>query len=156
MGAKFLQTIMQGELLCNATATLIHPELYNTGMAAVHQLQMGSILHSTHPNVNLWPSFFSGIQVIVNRDTPPHRDMGGSPTCYDFLLSSGTHKQSRLDLPELGKTPRSCRITASPSKRARVASPEPMDMDQLEHSPPPTMVRPHLHFYKSFPSKFNG
>ena len=28
--------------------------------------------------------------------------MGGSPTCYDFLLISGTHKQSRLDLPELG------------------------------------------------------
>ena len=101
MGAKFLQTIMQGELLCNATTTLIHPE-YNTGIAAVHQLQMGSILHSTHPNVNLWPSFFSGIQVIVNHDTPPHRDMGGSPTCYDFLLNSGTHKLSRLDLPDLG------------------------------------------------------
>ena len=101
MGAKFLQTIMQGELLCNATTTLIHPELYNTGMAAVHQLQMGLILHSTHPNVNLWPSFFYGIQVIVNHDTP-HRDMVGSSTCYGFLLSSGTYKQSRLDLPELG------------------------------------------------------
>ena len=33
---------------------------------------------------------------------PIDRDMGSSPTCYDFLLSSGTHKQSRLDLPELG------------------------------------------------------
>ena len=49
-------------------ATLIHPELYNTGVAAIHQLQMGSILHSTQPNINLWPTF-SGIQVIVNRDT---------------------------------------------------------------------------------------
>ena len=28
--------------------------------------------------------------------------MGGSPTCYDFSPSSGTHKLSRLDLPELG------------------------------------------------------
>ena len=35
---------------------------------------------------------------------PPHRDMGGSPAYYDFLLSSGTHKQSRMDLPELGTT----------------------------------------------------
>ena len=30
--------------------------------------------------------------------------MGGSPTYYYFLLSTETHKQSQMDLPELGTT----------------------------------------------------
>ena len=77
-----------------------------------------------------------GNEIMVERDVPP--------------------PSSSLQPSIPRKTPRSGKSTASPSKRARVASPEPMDMDQLEHSPPPTMVHPHLHFYKSFPSKFNG
>ena len=77
-----------------------------------------------------------GNKIMVERDVPPP---SSSP---------------QPSTPQ--KTPHSVRSTASPLKRAWVASPEPMDMDQLEHSPPPTMVHPHLHFYKSFPSKFNG
>jgi hypothetical protein len=31
-----------------------------------------------------------------------HRDTGAAPTDYDFLVSSGTHKQCKLDVQELG------------------------------------------------------
>jgi hypothetical protein len=42
------------------------------------------------------------MQVIVNRLTPPHRDMGGSPTHYDLLVSAGTHSKARLEFREIG------------------------------------------------------
>jgi len=49
-----------------------------------------------HPHQQLWPSIFSGCQVIVNRVTPPHRDAGGCPTHYDLLMSAGTHTKASL------------------------------------------------------------
>ena len=77
-----------------------------------------------------------GNKIVVERDVPP------------------PSSSSQPSTPR--KTTHPGRSTASPLKRAWVTYPEPMDMDQLEHTPPPTMVCPHLHFYKSFPSRFNG
>ncbi|KAG2147897.1 uncharacterized protein EDB93DRAFT_1059891, partial [Suillus bovinus] len=45
---------------------------------------------------------FSGIEVIVNRETPHHRDPGASPPFYDLLVSLGQANQAILDLPDLG------------------------------------------------------
>jgi len=42
--------------------------------------------------------------MIINRMTPFHRDGGGAPTDYDFLVSSGTHNDCILDIPDLGLT----------------------------------------------------
>jgi hypothetical protein len=55
-----------------------------------------------YDELDLWPSCFTGIQVIVNRTTPPHRDKGGSPTLYNMLVSAGTHTGSRMKCRELG------------------------------------------------------
>ena len=54
-----------------------------------------------HDNVQLWPSFFSGIEVITNRITPLHRDPQSAPPVYDFLVSAGTHTEAFLDLPDV-------------------------------------------------------
>jgi hypothetical protein len=53
-------------------------------------------------NVELWPSVYTGMQVIVNRVTPLHRDEGGSPQHYDVLVSTGKHMNTSLKIPELG------------------------------------------------------
>ena len=45
---------------------------------------------------------WSGFSIIVNRKTILHRDTGAAPTDYDFLVSSGSHKQCVLDVQELG------------------------------------------------------
>ncbi|KAG2109004.1 uncharacterized protein F5147DRAFT_549710, partial [Suillus discolor] len=49
-----------------------------------------------------WPSDFSGIEVIVNQETPYHRDPGASPSFYDLLVSLGKDHQAILDLPDVG------------------------------------------------------
>jgi hypothetical protein len=40
--------------------------------------------------------------VIVNRETPLHRDDGASISHYDLLFSAGVHNQAELRLPDVG------------------------------------------------------
>ncbi|KAG1817218.1 uncharacterized protein BJ212DRAFT_1216342, partial [Suillus subaureus] len=49
-----------------------------------------------------WPSIFSRIKVIVNRETPHHWDPGASPSFYNLLVSLGKAHQAILNLPDLG------------------------------------------------------
>lgn len=80
---------------------LICPELYSLGNEAIRKLKTEPYLEKPHENVQLWPSFFSGIEVITNRITPLHRDPQAAPPVYDFLVSAGTHKEAWLDLPDV-------------------------------------------------------
>lgn len=83
------------ELLANAVTSVIHPQLYSAGLQAMHAIQ---ILHPNTP----WASVWSGIALIVNRETPYHRDSGGSVSMYDLLVSAGTHQACYIDVFELG------------------------------------------------------
>lgn len=80
---------------------LICPELYSLGNKAITKLKTEPYLEKPHENVQLWPSFFSGIEVIANRMTPIHRDAHAAPPVYDFLVSAGTHTEAWLDLPDV-------------------------------------------------------
>ncbi|KAG2353749.1 hypothetical protein BDR07DRAFT_1308415 [Suillus spraguei] len=48
------------------------------------------------------PSVFSGIEVIVNQETPHHQDPGASPSFDDLLVSLSKANQAILYLPDLG------------------------------------------------------
>ena len=85
----------------NCIAVLICPELHLIASKAIQKLRQGQGLKKWHENVKLWPSIFSGIEVISNRITPDHRDGQSAPPVYDFLVSAGTHKEAWLDLPDL-------------------------------------------------------
>ena len=65
------------------------------------QLKQGGLSAGEHPNVGLWPSAFSAMQVIVNWKTPAHHDAGAAPCAYDLLLSAGTHTQSSINLIDI-------------------------------------------------------
>jgi len=97
-----MDQVQHPEVLCNAIMALISPELYDSGLRAIELIKQGREMAKPHPHQQLWPSIFSGCQVIVNRVTPPHRDAGGCPTHYDLLVSAGTHTQAKLGVPELG------------------------------------------------------
>jgi hypothetical protein len=51
-----------------------------------------------------WGSVFSGLNVIVNRQTPPHRDAGTLPEWYDLLATIGGDDDTEMDLVNLGVT----------------------------------------------------
>jgi hypothetical protein len=97
-----MDQVQHAERLCNAIMALIAPELHDGGLKAIEYIKQGREVANPHANQQLWPSIFSGISVIVNRVTRPHRDSGGSSTHYDLLVSAGTHEQARLVVRELG------------------------------------------------------
>lgn len=80
---------------------LICPDLFSAGAKAIRKLKRGEQLKEQYDNVQLWPSFFSGLEVISNRKTPFHRDAQSSPAMYDFLVSAGNHKGTWFSLPDI-------------------------------------------------------
>ena len=103
MAANFMADIAVAENLCNVALALIHPDLYRASLESISKIKNDkNLVAHYHQNVQLWPSAFSAIQVIVNRQTPCHRDQGAFPTSYDLLLSLGTHSDARMTLREIG------------------------------------------------------
>jgi hypothetical protein len=101
-GRQFMKAIANVELLCNSVVALVTPDLYNLGLEAISMVKEGTEMAKTYKNVDVWPSVYTGMQVIVNRVTPLHRDNGGCPTHYDLLVSAGIHSDAVLGIKELG------------------------------------------------------
>jgi hypothetical protein len=80
---------------------LISPELFSARAKAIRMLKKGEHVNKWHDNVKLWPSFFSGLEVISNHKTPYHRDVHSAPAMYDFLVSGGNHTRTWLTLPDI-------------------------------------------------------
>lgn len=54
------------------------------------------------PHAMQWRLPFTGVQIISNRVTPPHRDPQGNPATGDLLTSLGTHTGARFTVEDLG------------------------------------------------------
>ena len=114
---EFIRGIQHLEVCLNALFSIIAPDLYKLGVAAIQKLHREhNILFSDPPqsrekewtqvmnNVALWPTVFSGLAVIANRVTPAHRDDNGYYPWYDLLYSGGLHTKALLKVPDLNKT----------------------------------------------------
>lgn len=99
--AKFLRHIQPVEGILNCIGMLICPEMFTAGAKAIKLLKEGKLVGTDFDNVQLWPSFFSGLEVISNRVTPNHRDPQSAPSMYDFLVSAGSHEETWLKLPDI-------------------------------------------------------
>jgi hypothetical protein len=82
--------------LCNCITSLVIPELYQCGSTAIKRVLEGQHAFRRYDEVKIWPSCFTGMQVIVNRTTPPHKDESRSSTLYNLLVSASTHSEARI------------------------------------------------------------
>jgi len=85
--------------LINKALELVHPRLFESSMAAREELRSNPM---TRKMASKWESAFTAVSAISNRTSKPHRDSGGEPGWYDFLLSQGSYSYSSLDLDEIG------------------------------------------------------
>ena len=85
------------ESLANAILSIVHPDLHQVGFEANQAYEAST--ESDKPRD--WPSVYSGIDIIVNRLTPPHCDAGGTASSYDLLISLG-EGHADLHLTDLG------------------------------------------------------
>jgi hypothetical protein len=96
-GGEFLQAMRHNEQLINAVVALTAKEQFKIGFQAINAVKELKL----HQNTLLWPSIFSGMGVIVDRETPEHRDSGGAISHFDFLLSAGNHCDAFLRVPDV-------------------------------------------------------
>ncbi|KAG1883206.1 uncharacterized protein F5891DRAFT_897470, partial [Suillus fuscotomentosus] len=67
---EWLSEITVAEHLWSAITSVIAPDQYQAGVESVANMK-DMVCTSDHI---VWPSEFSGLEVIVNRETPSHRD----------------------------------------------------------------------------------
>jgi len=70
--------------LLDAVLCVIHPRMWIASKEAMQKLT-----HGLKTPLPTWPTVYGGMDVIVNRETPSHCDMGGAYNFYDQLLSLG-------------------------------------------------------------------
>ena len=86
------------ERLANAILGIIHPDLHQAGLAAnvAYKDHMASCQPSN------WTSAYLGMDVIVNRITPLHRDASGASSSYDLLISLDKGYKAKLCVTDIG------------------------------------------------------
>ncbi|KIJ63885.1 hypothetical protein HYDPIDRAFT_91813 [Hydnomerulius pinastri MD-312] len=88
--------------LVDALLTIVHPELYRRSSAVREQLLADEEIMDLHELIRAWPTLFTAISVVYNRETPFHRDSKLVPQWYDLFLSVGSYTDAVLELPTLG------------------------------------------------------
>lgn len=103
---RFLQQTKETSALLAAILAVAHPELYVSGCKTFELLRADPDLTGSELELTLalehWSSVFHGLSVMVNRETPLHRDMNTRPEWYDMLATVGTYTDAVLELPGLG------------------------------------------------------
>lgn len=84
---------------------LIHPVQYKLSIEALTSLLQSPDLLS-NPNImqillEEWGLLFTGLAVLVNRSTSPHRDKGRHRSCYDICATVGTYPEAVFSMPDI-------------------------------------------------------
>lgn len=92
--------------LMGTLLAVVHSEQYEAGMEILERIQRDpGLLRETEyveEMLRIWLCPFSGISLLCNSRTPPHRDIFGQVNWYDLLATVGTHSKHELQLPGLG------------------------------------------------------
>ena len=96
-----MQAISESNAISSAILAVIDPKLYDAGRQTAKRLMEtpGTDPYDIHSH---WASVFSGISVICNRETPPHRDGNSRLHWYDILVTLGRYRDCMFELPGLG------------------------------------------------------
>ena len=78
---------------------IIHPAQYEMAWKVKQELLFNGSCAET---LAVWPSVFTAMSVISNRETPYHRDSQSRMCWYDMLTSVGPYKDAPLYLSPLG------------------------------------------------------
>jgi hypothetical protein len=88
------------ERYLNLTLSLIHPQLFKCGLDILQKLRVS---RPTMEIAKQWQSVYTGIAIISNRVTPPHRDSKGKPEWFDLLMNyAGGDSKPTLFINDLG------------------------------------------------------
>ena len=96
----WLDAISESNAILSAILAVIHPSLYDAGWKTIKKLRDNPEI-DPQDVLSRWASVFSGVSVISNRITPPHRDGGSRFHWYDILVTLGRYRDCNMELPGL-------------------------------------------------------
>jgi hypothetical protein len=104
--SNWLETMRDTSALIGAILSIIHPDLYDGGVATLLALgekeeamkEYDMFMHL----MQSWSSVFSGMSVVSCRESPVHRDVQSMHAWFDILCNFGQHSDGRMGLPSLG------------------------------------------------------
>ena len=92
--------------LTGAILSIIHPQQYFIGRLALLELAQRpdsvSYMSDVKNILRIWASPYTCVSVIVNRQTPVHRNVKGRDSWMDMLLTYGPYHGARMELRSLG------------------------------------------------------
>ncbi len=97
----WLDAISESNAILSAILAVIHPQLYDAGWETTKHLRDTPEIGPLDV-LSWWVSVFSGVSIISNRTTPPHRDGSSRFNWYDMLVTLGSYQNCNLELPGLG------------------------------------------------------
>jgi len=103
MAKEILTAIARPAAIVSAALIIMHPEQYYEGVKNHVHLQ-GRALSGELPIwdiLQLWASVFTSLSVIVNQETPIHREVVSRARWFDILTSTGSYYDVDLVLPSL-------------------------------------------------------
>ena len=92
--------------LVGGLLSVIDPTQYTAGMTSLQWLADNSSLVGKGSHLpailEVWNIPLSVVTIINNRETPTHRDAGGTNEMFDILMALGTYRLGTLQVPGLG------------------------------------------------------
>lgn len=102
----FLAEIQEINALVGGALAIVQPFLFAASMKAWRNVLASKESVKNHARMEellgLWPSPFTAISLIVNRETPIHRDPKGGKFLFDAVLTLGNYKRGRFEIPGVG------------------------------------------------------
>ncbi|KAI0926586.1 hypothetical protein AcV7_005481 [Taiwanofungus camphoratus] len=95
----WLQRMRETSALIGGILSIIHPELYRSGMASLRGMQW---LPGVDEVLKEWHSPFNAMSFIANRESLSHRDWKAMACWYDILVTIGNSQDLTLDLEGVG------------------------------------------------------
>ena len=83
----------------------MRPQLYDVGLRGMELLGQRALDFNDTAmleTLSLWPTVFTNVSLIANRETPLHRDPRSQANWFDLLVNVGDHNGCVLSLPSLG------------------------------------------------------
>jgi hypothetical protein len=96
---QWLQEFGVSSAMLSAIARVAHPDLYWAGRNAFLALQE---IEEINEVMTMWNSVFNGVSIIVDRESPLHRDVGTRAAWYDILATIGGDVDTSMRWPGLG------------------------------------------------------
>jgi hypothetical protein len=87
--------MQESSVLLSAIIQVIHLQLFQMGMEAMHHLGSHTDLSDV---LKLWYSIFNGVSVISNQETPTHQDNFSQCQWYDLLTTVRPYVEAILKL----------------------------------------------------------